>query len=413
VIKAMATYKALENSSLSRAYSHLKCDMCGSTDIIDTKEGYVCGECGIVLEVLKLQYDRPYNEEVIQNAPSQGPTRIGSNRERRVSPISAKLRRLERQNSIVSNKEAVNRKAKAEIDRVFSNLQLNEYESLKKMVFEKFKYVRNKLRKGVKYRNTDKLVSIITYFCIKIRNIAVNGNALITASKITKKEFNDFCLQIKRYIPEYMDRNRQEYILNRVFEITQHFNLGMDFFHLARKILKKLWHGIKNTTDNALAGLACSISLLCSENNDVTVSAICTHLGIRMSTVQAQVKKKIIHRFQVSGFVSLIKSAGLLAEVMGKLGLIHVESEEVIEEVVDDEVSEIVQVVIGNAPKVYNAIGQVNYYYFVIKGEQNTPVFIKCGLYNFDESTKKPEKHQGEAIIEMSLCRYPLPTGPP
>jgi transcription initiation factor TFIIIB Brf1 subunit/transcription initiation factor TFIIB len=409
----MATYKALENSSLSLDYSHLECDICGSINIVDTKEGYVCEDCGIVLEVVKLQYDKPYNEELVQYTPFQGPTRIGSNRERIVSPISEKLRRLERQNSIISNKEAVYRKAQAEIDRVFSNLQLNEYESLKKMVFEKFKHVRHKLRKGVKYRNTDKLVSIITYFCLKLQNIAVNGRELIATSKITKKEFNDFCLQIKRYIPEYMDRNCQKYILNRVFEIAQHFNLGMDFFHLARKILKKLWHGIKNTTDNALAGLACSISLLCSENNDVTVSAICTRLGIRMSTVQAQVKKKIIHRFRVPGFVSLIKSSELVVEVMEKLGLIHVESEEVIGEVVDDQVSEIVQVVVGNAPKVYNVIGHVNYYYFVIKGEQNTPVFIKCGLYNSDESTKKPEKHQGEACLEMLLYRYSPPTGPP
>ncbi|MFX0040158.1 MAG: hypothetical protein ACFFAB_12535, partial [Candidatus Heimdallarchaeota archaeon] len=219
----MATYKASSNSSLSPNYSYLECDMCGSADIVDTSGGYVCRECGIVLEIQKLQYYRPYNEEVIQYAKGVGKTKIGTNRERRVSPISEKLNRLNRYNSIIPNQQAVIERAEVEISRIFSELNLSEYSSLKEMVLDKFKEVRPKLRKGVKYRNTDKLVSIISYFCLKLRNVSVNAIELINASKITKKEFNDFCYQIRRYLPEYLDRNRQKYILNRIFEITEHF----------------------------------------------------------------------------------------------------------------------------------------------------------------------------------------------
>ncbi|MFX0144094.1 MAG: hypothetical protein ACFE9C_08450, partial [Candidatus Hodarchaeota archaeon] len=78
----MATYRASPNSSISLDYSHLECDMCGSADIIDTSGGYVCRECGIVLEIQKLQYYRPYNEERIQYAKGAGKTQIGTNRER-------------------------------------------------------------------------------------------------------------------------------------------------------------------------------------------------------------------------------------------------------------------------------------------------------------------------------------------
>ncbi|MFW9820711.1 MAG: hypothetical protein ACFFE5_13970, partial [Candidatus Thorarchaeota archaeon] len=280
----MATYKALQNSPLSLTNSHLECDICGSADIIDTSEGYVCRECGIVLEIQKLQYNRPYNEELIQHSKGSGKTQIGNIRERCASPISEKLNRLNRQNSIIPNEQAIIEKADLEISRIFSELNLSEFDTLKKMVLNKFKEIRRKLRKGVKFRNTDKLVSIIIYFCLKLRNISINAIELINASKITRKEFNDFCLQVRRFIPEYLERNRKEYILNRVFEVSQHFELGMDFFHLARKILKKLWHGIKDTTDDALAGLVSSISLLCSHNGDVTVSAICNRLGVRMST---------------------------------------------------------------------------------------------------------------------------------
>ncbi len=409
----MATYKTYSNDVFSYVDSHLKCDICGSADISDTSEGYVCRECGIVLEIQKLQYHRPYNEELIQHSKGNGKTQVGNSRERCVSPISEKLNRLNRQNSIIPNEQAIIERADLEVSRIFSELNLSEFESLKKMVLNKFKEIRPKLRKGVKFRNTDKLVSIIIYFCLKLRNIAVNAIELINASKISKKEFNDFCLQVRKFLPEYLERNRQEYILNRVFEVSQHFDLGMDFFHLARKILKKLWHGIKDTTDDALAGLVCSISLLCSHNGEVTVSAICNRLGIRMSTVQAQVKKKIINKFRVEGFISLIKSADLLVQIMDRMGLIS--SESILHQEGEEEVSEIVEIDVGNADRVFNTIDNVDYYYsyFVMKGKDNSVVFINLAIYQFDESYKKPEKPQGEAFLDFLLYRYPLPTGPP
>jgi transcription initiation factor TFIIIB Brf1 subunit/transcription initiation factor TFIIB len=409
----MATYKTYSNDAFSPIDTHLKCDICGSADIVDTTEGYVCRECGIVLEIQKLQYNRPYNEEKVQYAQCKGITQIGTNRERSVSPFSEQLNRLNKQNSIIPNDQAIIESAEVEISRIFSELNLSEFESLKMMVLNKFKEVRPKLRKGVKFRNTDKLVSIIIYFCLKLRNISIKAIDLINASKITKKEFNDFCLQVRKFIPEYLERNRQEYILNRVFEVSQHFDLGMDFFHLARKILKKLWHGIKDTTDDALAGLVCSISLLCSHNGEITVSALCNRLGIRMSTIQAQVKKKIFDKFRVEGFISLIKSADLLVHVMEKLGIFEEDSVKTKE--IEEDASELVEIDVGNASRVFNAIDNVKYYYsyFVVKGKDNTLVFINLAIYQFDESYKKPEKAQGEAFLDFLLYRFPLPTGPP
>ena len=49
-------------------FNQLMCDICASTEILETNEGYVCKTCGIVLEVQKLEYYRPYNEDIIQHA---------------------------------------------------------------------------------------------------------------------------------------------------------------------------------------------------------------------------------------------------------------------------------------------------------------------------------------------------------
>jgi transcription initiation factor TFIIIB Brf1 subunit/transcription initiation factor TFIIB len=405
----MATYKSYSNRAFSPVPSHLICDICGSADIVDTSEGYVCRECGIVLQIQKLQYNRPYMEERIQHARFQGPTQIGTRRERCVSPDSLRLQRLNRQNSIIPNHKAIFERAQAEIDKVFSQLNLSAHKTIKDMVFDKFKEIRPRLRKGIKYRNPEKLVSIIMYFCFKLRNVPVNTIDLIDASQITRKEFNDFCLQIRKYIPEYSERNRQDYILNRVFEVSEHFALGMDYFHLARKTLKKLWDGVKGTTDNALAGLVSSIALLCSHNKEVTVSSICTYLGIRMSTVQAQVKKKIFERSRVTGFISLVKSKDLLVKIMEKFGLIEPESTESR----GPEVSDIVKIITGNAQQVSNAIDDAIHYYFAVLHEDYALIYIDLTVHEFCEPSTKFDSQQKNPFIDLLTYRYPLPTGPP
>ena len=324
----MATYRTVQESPLSPIFSGLTCDICGSTDIVDAKGGYVCRECGIVLEIQKLQYDRPYNEDIIQYAKGLGITQIGTKRERGISPNSLKLQRLNKHNSIIDNENTVSNRTRVEISRIFNCLGLADYNWLKEMVFHKFKEIRPKLRYGNKYRNPEKLVSIIIYFCLKLQNISINSLTLMDVSSLSKKEFNDFIFQIQRFIPMYAKRNRQEYILQRVLEVTEHFKLGMSFYFYAKKILFKLWEGIKNTTDNIIAGLISSITVLCSYKDKIRVSAICDRLGIRMSTIQHQVKKRIFEEFKIEGFASLVRSADLLYTFIENLGLFGKQAKE-------------------------------------------------------------------------------------
>jgi hypothetical protein len=415
VIKAMATYKTIQDSSLSLGYSRVKCDICDSEDIVDTSEGYVCRECGVVLSIQKFQYDRPYNEELIQYAIGLGKTQIGTKRERGFSPHSGRLHRLNRQNLIIPNEDAVNERAKTEISNTFSRLKLTDYKPIKEMVFDKFKEIRPQLRKGVKYRNTEKLVSIISYFCLKLRNVSINAYDLIDASEITKKEFNDFCYQVRRYMPEYAERNRKDYILQRVFDVSEYFELGMEFYHFAEKILNKLWHGIKSTTDNVVAGLLSSISLIGSKIEEVTVSAICNRLGIRMSTIQAQVKKKIFKRFKVEGFVSLIKSSDLLIKIIEKLGLLDppkVDVEDIPQEITVS--NDHVELVLGNATEVFNA-REFDYYYFAVRSDKNTPIIISMKIYDYplDSDYESYTSLKENNLLDFELFSYYNYKGPP
>ena len=386
----------------------LTCDICGSGDIVETIEGYSCRNCGVVLDTLKLEYHQPYNKDIMQYAVL-GTTQIGSPRERAQLGNSPYINKLNKLNSIGNSKDSMSTLSKMEISRIFTALSLPE--ALKELVFKKSQEFYNALQPGTKFRNPEKLAPLAIYFCLKFRNISINESRLLEVSHISKKDFNAFKLQIVKFFPQYKTRNRKQYIIQRILEISEHYNLGMEFFYQAKKILYKLWESINNTKDDVIAGLVCSISALCSYRESVSVNAICMRLGIKMSTIQTQVKRKIFERFRISGFVSLVKSSDILKTIMGKLGLVDDESQ---------EGSHIVEVKLGNAVQVFNSSENPELYMFAIKDNAGLPITISLQLFDpiskIDSPTKIGERRiQGVAKkkLGMEVAMFHTGKGPP
>jgi len=274
----------------------LKCDLCGSDEIADEIEGYICRRCGVVLTLQKLQYDRPYNNDILQYSRQFGSTQIGTEQERKKHPQSFQLNKMDRYNSQLSNKGYAEIRATQEISRLFEVLSLPS--ACKYRVREKFREIFPQLHPGSKYKNPEKLAAILIYMVLKLENIVIKKKKIVGNSLLSKEEFNNFYNQVRRFIPEYEVRNRQHYITQKLLEVTEHFKLDMPFYFFSHKILLKLWNNIKNTTDDVIAGLCASITLLCSYKDVIRVSSICDLLDIKMSTIQFQVKKRIFERFK-------------------------------------------------------------------------------------------------------------------
>ncbi len=357
----MATYNA---NSIPQDITCLSCDICGSDDIIATTEGYICRSCGIVLKIQKLQYNRPYNDDIVQYARGLGATQIGTRRERLISSNSSALNRLNKHNSSKDNGKAVLERARIEISRVFTCLDLADYNDIKQMVYDKFVIVREEIRSGSKFRNVNKLVSVMTYFCLKLRAIPVNASAIIEFCDISRKEFNAFFLQVRMYLPKVTYRERQDYIVQRILDVSETFGLGMPFYYLSKKIMSRLWENIKNTTDNVIAGLISSIAILTAYRDQISVSKVCKRLGIRMSTIQDQVYKKIVSKLSKVKFVSLVKSADLLCEIMDKLGLLNVRSN--CAEHLEVPYPETIQITLGRTREIFNGKDTYEFYFQLI-----------------------------------------------
>lgn len=384
----------------------ISCDLCKSTNIQETNEGYVCEDCGIVLEIQKLEYHRPYNNDILQYAPL-GQTQIGTNQERRNSPRSAYLKNLNKLHSIQDNEKSVLNCAKWEISRIFSTLDLPR--SYQKIVFKRFKKVRSKFRSGTKYRSVEKLVPIVIYYTFRLENIVINEAELINVSGISRKDFNEFKLQRNYYIPEYKNRIREEYILQKVLQVTDHFALDMEFYYLSKKIMYKLWETIKNTTDDVIAGVITSIAALCSYKEIVNVNAICNTIGIRMSTVQFQVRERIFERFRINGFISLVRSSDLLRNIIEKLGIIEPEIQKA------NIPTDIVQIELGNASQVFNYHNGIGYYFFAVRDYKNNPMLMKFEIFNSFEKLAPKRKKEAKTgmLFEYETLTYYTAKDPP
>ncbi len=399
----METYDLVKLDSLevnSGLNSSDRCDICGSIDIIETYEGYSCQNCGIVLEVQKLEYHRPYDKDILQYAVMNR-TRLGTKSERSVINSSVRFGAMNRLDARLAHEERVVNSAIVEIKRIITALKF-PMEDLYPLL-ELFKFIRSHIEKGTKYRSPIMLVPCIVYAYCKGNNKPIRERQLLEVATISKKDFNAFKYSIIRIWPQYQERNRKEYVVRRIFELTEHFNLGMPFFYQSKKILCKFYESIKNTKDDVIVGLVCSITLLCTRNNTCRVSNLCDMLGIRMSAIQKQVERKVFERFREGGFKSLVKSAGLLKKIMSKLGVFETKEK--------GEERELVQITLGSASPVFNANEDLGYYLFVKSLNELLVVSVNSPkLYN---SSQKKEENPAVASPQVELWKYYSPVGPP
>lgn len=398
-----------EGVKSSKSEPFLKCDLCHSQNIREDSSGYICRECGCVLEMQKFEYHRPYDEDILQYAVLNK-TKIGSKHERRQFSNGPKYEKLNKMHSLNSNEENLEISAKVEIRRILAALKRPR--SLENTIFKKYQAIREQISPRTKYRSPEKLVPIVIFYYHKLNSLPINEQELLDVAKISKKDFNDFKLQINAFIPHYAERNRKEYIIQEIAKLVEHFDLGMEFFFQAKRILYNLWETIKNTKDSVVAGVIASILVLCNNEIDVKISYICDRLGIRMSTIQSQVERHIFRRLKVSGFESLIRSSDLLKKVMEQLGLIESSSDKV-----SQKKPELIEVKLGTSRSIFNANNSLKYYFFAVQLNHGylliTPKDIN--LYPFNQFTPQYQSIMAlndYAKTNLELWKYHM-KGPP
>jgi len=185
-----------------------------------------------------------------------------------------------------------------------------------------FKDFHPKIQKGTMFRNPEKLIPCIIFIYYKYyENRPISSVELINYSKISRKELNNFITHNSHLWAGY-NMDKQSMVLKLILKVTEEYKLGMDFYYQSEKILLGLWEYICDTTEQILAGFACSLTLLCVSDYRVRVSNICENLNISMTNISKKFKDKIVKAFKLENYKSLVKSAELIKRFLNGLSLI-------------------------------------------------------------------------------------------
>ena len=225
--------------------------------------------------------------------------------------------KLDRQKS---KPQSLIQNAKEEIIRLLIILRLPEKD--KGIILTHFKDFYSKIKKGNKFKNPENLIPCTLFVYYKyIKSRSISSIELINYSKITRKEFNRFLTHYNHLWAENKI-NKQSMALKLILKVTEEYNLGMDFYYQSEKILLGLWEHIYDTTEQILAGFACSLTVLCVGGYKVRTSNICEKLSISMSNISKKFKYKIVKQFKLENYKSLVKSAELIKRFLIGLSLI-------------------------------------------------------------------------------------------
>lgn len=302
----------------------LACKECGSDEVSDNGYGYyVCRCCGLTIEDMQVfKFNTPFNEEETQNSlnPLKRSTQIGTAIERKRNPRSRELERLAKVQSITKQYEVqVLMDASAEFTRLISALKLPKkiLQDCRKV----FAQVRKNLTKGTKSRAPDKLAPAVLFMVLKVKAIVIDFNAFFDELKIDKEVFKEVLVKAAIHYKAYLARDKRPMILKKIQEVEEYFALGNEFVKVSCECLKNFWPYIKNTKDTVVAGVVSTLAMLFLDINKVSVSNVCEKLGIRMSTINYQVKNKIFDTMNKPGFTSLIKSQMLVKDLVMEMVL--------------------------------------------------------------------------------------------
>ncbi len=295
------------------------CEECGSDLFIASNGYHTCKGCGFVSEGLILEEQIFYSHENKTSCYFKNTT-IGTRLERIRHQYTSRMNSMIKLDCDKNKHQLLIQGAREEIKTLLFILRLPEKDI--RVIFTIFKDFHPKIQKGTKFRKPEKLIPCIIFVYYKYyESRPISSVELINYSRINLKELNDF-LYHNNHLWAGHNMDKQSMVLKLILKVTEEYKLGMDFYYQSEKILLGLWEYICDTTEHLLAGIACSLTILCVSGYKVRVSNICEKLNISMSNISKKFKDKIVKAFKLEEYKSLVKSAELIKRFLIGLSLI-------------------------------------------------------------------------------------------
>jgi hypothetical protein len=107
------------------------------------------------------------------------------------------------QNIIARKVNSLKNKVEQEVLKVLTGLRNPLICKFKKPIVDKVMLIRYTIHEKSNYSKVEKLVPLVIYVFLTLRNFKVNKSDLVQVSEIYYKEFNCFFYQLKNYMVSY------------------------------------------------------------------------------------------------------------------------------------------------------------------------------------------------------------------
>lgn len=205
------------------------------------------------------------------------------------------------------------------LNKLIIILDLEKYPNLYEECFQIFLQIWKQMRKGTKSRSPKKLAPVIIYMVFKAKGFDIRIADFIEKINSNKKEFTEILKQAAIFYPTYFKRDRKTVIIKKINKIKEIFRFDKGFTNKSQEIFKKFWPYIKNTKDDVIVGVIFILTMIALGINSIPFVHVCNKIGIKMSTVNYQVKNKIFKSLHLLGFISLRKSTDVIKDLIDKI----------------------------------------------------------------------------------------------
>jgi len=300
----------------------LTCDSCLSSHIIETDQGYVCVECGLMAESPLFEFSVPFHKtkndhEIVSY------TSIGTAFEQKTNKRAKTMHRLHIQQTHSHNdyEEIIKQQIRTEVSRILFVLGFSS--THKEEIIRKTIKARDGFDKGAKLRNPQKITPLVLYYVFKSHSIPLNSKDLIEISYLSKVEFDHYRLKVLEHLHIFRTTNRRNYILNLLTRFQNTFHLDPKFISYANVLLTKLCPILTNYRDTTIASVISII--LCQtfySDKSLPITQITSHYHIAYTTIQNRIQDSICNSLGIKGFTTLGASRDIFKSILEKVSII-------------------------------------------------------------------------------------------
>ena len=203
-------------------------------------------------------------------------------------------------------------------DKIIESLKPTVDPNIEQECFTFFLEIWNRIKKGTKLRAPEILSPITIFMCFYMKGIHLEIKNICRRIKMTDKEFRQILNETIKIYPEYLKRDREILVRNKLELFKTELRFPDEFIVNANAILEKFWPFIQHTTETVIAGTIAILTVIGMDIKTYNYTQICKKIRCSQSAVLYQIKNKIFKTLNIPGFESIRQSREMIKELIIK-----------------------------------------------------------------------------------------------